>query len=90
MELGFDRKQIGINLIFASIEQEYVLSILDKIAKKRITGTQSYGPWMVAIFDLKKKNINSGQTINIFNILEEQNLLSSKKYIYMVNLKSMH
>ena len=37
-----------------------------------------------------QKIINSGQTINIFNIHEEQNLFSSKKYIYMVSLKSIH
>ena len=37
-----------------------------------------------------KKIINSGQTINIFNMDEEQNLLSFKNYMYMVNLNGIH
>ena len=44
VEIGFDLEQIGTKLIFAPIEQEYVLSILAKIAQNRISGTQGYGP----------------------------------------------
>ena len=44
VELGFDREQIGTKLIFVPIALQFVLSILEKIAQNRITGTQGYGP----------------------------------------------
>ena len=45
---------------------------------------------MEAISLFFQKIINSGQNINIFNMREEQNLFIVKKYMYMVNINSVH